>query len=261
MGSPINAATDPTDGLRYYTFNDQRLVSVTSVRKVIGMPFALAGWQVNQVIKASLALRGTAQGMTLPDDQYGKALRSMGMAERDDAAKVGTSVHDAADAGVHSQDLSEDDVRRPFLAQYEAWQRAMDPEVLVSEAQVFSLKHGYAGSLDLIAEIKGHKYLVDLKTGKGVYTDHAVQLALYMGADFIGGFDPYEGMDAMFPEPTQHLMDCESMAVLHLRPDGWQFIEIPYSDALAAASLDMVRLAHFFMDNPTIDTLKGATYP
>lgn len=265
MGSPPNAAVND-DGLRIYTFNGQPLISATSSRRVVGMPFALSTWQVNQVITAANLMRGTLQDKTMNPDEYGKALRKLAMGERDAAAALGSSVHEAADLGVYSETLNEDDLRKPFLRQYEAWLRSdMQPEVLVSEQQVFHLKEGYAGSLDLIANLtiagKRMRTLVDLKTGKGIYTDHAIQLALYMGAEFIGGYDPIEDLDVMFPTPTQHLMDCETMGVLHLRPDAWSFVEIPYTDRLAAAALDMVRLARFYMDNPDIETLKGATYP
>ena len=266
MGSPINATVDPDTGLRIYTFNGVPLISATSSRRVVGMPFALATWQVNQILAAAAVMRGTMAEKALSADEYPKALRKMATQERDAAAALGSSVHEAADLGVYSETLNEDDLRKPFLRSYEAWLRSdMQPEILVSEAQVFHLKEGYAGSLDLIAnctiEGKRKQTLVDLKTGKGVYTDHAIQLALYMGAEFIGGYDPIDDLDAMFPTQTQHLMDCETMAVLHLRPDGYQFIEIPYTDRLAAAALDMVRLARFFMDNPDIEKLKGVTYP
>jgi hypothetical protein len=137
----------------------------------------------------------------------------------------------------------------------------MQPKILVSEAQVFHPAEGYAGSLDLISDVGKRRYLVDLKTGKGIYTDHAIQLALYMGAQFIGGYDAIEDTDVMYPEQTQHLMDCESMAILHLRPDGWRFVEIPFTDKLAAAALDMVRLSRFYLDHPDLETLKGDTYP
>lgn len=266
---PLNAEISPTDNLRYYRFNDHTLISVTSLRRVVGMPFALAQWQVGQVIKGALDLRpGDVFGAsdTLTDEDYAKALRLAATYERDTAAALGSSVHEAADAGVPSATLPDIDPRRPFLAQYEDWQRVMGPNIRMSEAQVFHLGEGYAGSLDLVADIaigtrKPKRFLVDLKTGKGTYTDHAIQLALYMGGQFIGGYDPIEDQDVIFPAQTQLLEDCESMAILHLRPDGWRFIEVPYTDELAAAALDMVHVARFYMNHPTIETLQGVTYP
>jgi hypothetical protein len=265
MGGPLNAAI-ADDGLRYYAFNDQKLVSVTSLRRVVGMPFALANWQVSQVVNAANLMRGTMAEKALAQDEYPKVLRKNAMQERDAAAALGSSVHAAADAGVRSIDLPDTDERKPFLVQYESWMASsMAPEIHMSESQVFHLTEGYAGSLDLVAGVKitgpRRKCLIDIKTGKGLYTDHAIQLALYMGGQFVGGFDPVEGIDVMFPEQTQHLIDCESMGILHLRPDGWQFVEIPFTDRLAAVALDMVHIARFYLDNPDISTLTGAIYP
>jgi hypothetical protein len=262
----LSAQIDPDSGLRYYLFNDRQLVSVTSMRRVVGMPFALANWQVSQAIRAAALIRGTSVEKALDEEQYPKHLRKATMAERDAAAALGSSVHHAAEQGVRAADLADTDDRKPFLVQYEAWRKTMGPNILLHEAQVFHLSEGYAGSLDLIADVSTHmraptRYLVDLKTGKGTYTDHAIQLALYFGAQFIGGFDPIEGQDVIFPAQSALLEGCERAAILHLRPDGWEFIEVPITDELAAAALDMVHLARFFLAHPTIETLKGATFP
>ena len=259
MAGPTNAAIDPKTDLRYYTYNDQQLLSVTSIRRQLGMPFNLANWQVSQVIKAAAAMRGNVASETMDDTEYGKHLRKMGMQQRDSAAKLGTSVHEAAEAGIKPVNLAKDDPRLPFLVQYEKWAATMKPIVHVQEAQVFNLTLKYAGSLDMIVEIDGHYYLVDLKTGKGTYVDHAVQLALYMGAEFCGGFDVQTNKDVAYKAQTEALQNVEGMAVLHLRPDSWEWIEIPFSDELAAAAVDMVHLAHFYGNHPTLDSLVDAS--
>ena len=65
-----------------------------------------------------------------------------------------------------------------------------EPEVLWSEATVYSRKHGYAGTADLIARVRiGESTLpaiIDIKTGKAVYNDTAMQLTAYARADFVG---------------------------------------------------------------------------
>ena len=255
MGAPINATTDPDSGLRFYEWNGTPLISVTSIRRVVGMPFALANWMVNQAVDAAVA-RTWGEGESIEDAK--KALRKAATLQRDEAAKLGTSVHEAADLAVKAIDLPDEDPRKPFLLQYEQWQADLSPTIRMSERQVFSLKQGYAGSFDLIADIGKHRYLVDLKTGKGTYTDHAIQLALYMGADFIGGYDPLTDTDVIYPEDSAIFAECDRMAILHLRPEGYDFINIPFTDELAAAALDMVSVARFLRDHPTIDTLKGA---
>lgn len=87
-----------------------------------------------------------------------------------------------------------------------------DPEFLASEVQVVSVEHGYAGTYDFEANVKGRTFingrgvlcfkpdakactftLGDLKTSKWVYpTSHFPQLEAYEGARVECGRDPTE---------------------------------------------------------------------
>lgn len=264
MGQPINAQTDK-GGLRYYEFNGQKLLSVTSYRRVLGYGMGLHNWIVKQVVDAAVL---TDRG-PLGDDEYRKSLWRAARSKRDAAANLGTAVHEAAEDGIPSFQLPEADERKPFLEQYEMALRELGLRVLLSEAQVFNLTLGYAGSLDFIAEAtrdlpeygikKGERIVVDLKTGKGIYNDHAIQLAMYFGGEFVGGYDPFDQKDVKYDDQTDILSSVSTTAVLHLRPESWEFIPIPITDELAAAAVDLVRIATWFVKNPTIDTLKGQT--
>jgi hypothetical protein len=74
------------------------------------------------------------------------------------------------------------------------------PTILFSEKTIFSRTHGYAGTADLGAmcgiEKKpgGKKYpvIIDVKSGKAVYDDTAMQLVAYARGDFIGTNDGKE---------------------------------------------------------------------
>jgi len=258
LSSPINATTDKS-GLRYYEYNGQRLLSATSLRRVLGMSFGLHNWAVNQTIEASLSMRGNIAASAMTDDEYKKHLRKTSMTKRDEAASLGTSVHEAAELGVKANDLGAKDVRKPFLLQFEAAQREIGFQVVASEMQVFNLSLGYAGSLDAIMRMPdGTFVLTDYKTGKGIYNDTALQLALYFGAEFAGGFDVQDNKDVEYPHLTDLLNQCQSTAILHLRPDAWEWVPIPITDELAAAAVDLTRMAHWFIKHPTLDTLKGS---
>jgi hypothetical protein len=249
LPSPVNALTDPDTGLRHYYWNGQELISATSIRRVVGMPFSLANWMVKQVVDAAVANPGLGAA----------DLRKQATLQRDEAAKLGTAVHEAAESHQPAVSLPDTDERKPFLVQFERWKEAMKPRILVNEAQVFNLKEGYAGSLDMIADVKGHRVLIDLKTGKGIYTDHALQLALYYCAEFVGGYDPILDKDVVYEEATKYLNECDSTAILHLRPDSWEWVPIEMTDEVIAAAADMVRFSRFLTNHPTIDTLKGVT--
>lgn len=257
MPSPVNATTNKS-GLRFYDYNGQQLLSATSLRRVLGMSFGLHNWAVNQTIEASLSMRGNLAAQSMTDEEYKKHLRKTSMTKRDEAASLGTSIHEAAEMEVKANDLGPNDVRKPFLVQYELAQKELGFTVVASEMQVFNLTLGYAGSLDAIFRMPDGRFiLVDYKTGKGIYNDTALQLALYFGAEFAGGYDPLDQKDVEYPHLTDLLGQCESTAILHIRPDSYEWVPIPVTDELAAAAVDLTRMAHWFIKHPDLSTLRS----
>ena len=51
---------------------------------------------------------------------------------------------------------------------------------------VCSLRHEYGGTAHAFVEIDGETWLIDYKTGAGVYPDTTLQLAGLARAEFIG---------------------------------------------------------------------------
>ena len=65
----------------------------------------------------------------------------------------------------------------PRLRQYLDWLEVSGAEVLGAEFQVWNLTIGYAGTVDLLVRFRdGSIWVIDLKTGKGLYGEHALQL-------------------------------------------------------------------------------------
>ena len=63
----------------------------------------------------------------------------------------------------------------------------------------------------------GSLWIVDYKTGKGIYAEHALQLMAYTMADVVGADDVVdEGL-------TELLHQVTGMAVLHLSDAAWEF--------------------------------------
>jgi len=63
------------------------------------------------------------------------------------------------------------------------WFEEFKPKIVATEMTVFNDKYFYAGTLDLIAEIDGKLYLIDLKTSKDIWPSHEIQIASYLHAD------------------------------------------------------------------------------
>ncbi|MBT9167794.1 MAG: hypothetical protein DDT19_01137 [Syntrophomonadaceae bacterium] len=62
------------------------------------------------------------------------------------------------------------------------WRDSVKPEILATEITIFSDKHGYAGTIDLICRIDGVLYVVDFKTSKQVWMEHELQISAYRAA-------------------------------------------------------------------------------
>ena len=65
------------------------------------------------------------------------------------------------------------------VSAWEEWKASIDFKPLLCEQAVWSHKHEYAGTMDLLAEINGRVTLIDWKTGKSVYREAFLQNAAY----------------------------------------------------------------------------------
>jgi len=106
----------------------------------------------------------------------------------EDAAKLGTETHERCntivwfyqDTGVNFDSIEDN----PIANAFNEWFMATVKEVICAEKPIWSLKHGYAGTTDLVAILKGDRTspsVIDIKTG-AIWLDHALQLAAYQGA-------------------------------------------------------------------------------
>ncbi len=257
---PKNADTD-SNGLRYYTWNGLRYPSVTTIRRLAGIPHGLHQWSLNQVIDRvldeapAIALRlGSGEpSQVAMTRQY---LRSAATEQRDKAALLGTAVHAAAAENIPITEVGPDIA--PRLRQYLDWRERSGVEILATEFQVWNPTVGYAGSCDLLGRFPdGSIWVIDLKTGKGVYGEHALQLMAYLMAEFVG-------MDDTVDEGTTALLhQARGIAVLHLGDKDWEFISLR-SDAetwrayrgLLAFGVWMA--AHGAIDTVSLGSRKGA---
>ena len=221
---PRNATTDPKTGLRFYRWRGFDLPSVTSIRRMAGIPHGLHQWSITKVIDRALD-EWTELGVRLAGGDPAEVqvvrhrLRSAATDERDAAADLGTAVHDAAASGRALTDVPA--AVAPRLRQYLDWLASSKAEILGVEFQVWNLTVGYAGTADLLCRFPdGSIWVVDLKTGKGLYADHEQQLLGYLMAEFVGSDDVID------ERLTGLLHQATGMAVLHLAADHWEFVSL-----------------------------------
>jgi hypothetical protein len=262
-----NARTDPDTGLRFYTWKGKYLPSVTSTRRMLGMPFNLHQWTLSKVVDRAvddaeqvILLRDRAPTSTRERKTAANArsearrwVRAASTEERDSAADRGTAVHEAIANGLSPEDPSLDPEVKVRLIRYHQFLRETGATVIWKEKQVFNLTYGYAGSGDLLVLLDGDYWMIDTKTSTGVYVDHALQVIAYATAEFVGENDVVD------EAATIALRKVTRMGVLHLMPDAWELVEFTASPRLVEAFRLSVKVAMFFNDHPTVDPLVHST--
>jgi hypothetical protein len=250
QSGPRNARSDAVTGIRFYTWKGTEYPSVTSIRRVAGLPHMLAAWQVNEVIARAMTDFKTLERMlheSTPEATK-KWLWQAVTAKRDAAGDLGKRVHDAASEGKTLDQVGHDVA--PFLIQYRSFLADTGLDILLTERQVWSLKYGYAGTFDMIGRFpNGQLWLIDLKTGKGTYTEHALQLEAYGRADFVGEDDEIDDV------ATALLRKVHGHAVLHLTENGWSFKAIPSTEQTWIGFRGLLAFARWTLDHPNLDTL------
>ena len=107
------------------------------------------------------------------------------------AAKEGTQVHEAAEDLVLGREVSwMDDYGRAKYSEItwiqicrfaEFWKKHK-PKLISSEEFVYSDTHRYAGTADLLVEMDGEVWLLDIKTSKHLHKSYNLQLSAYATA-------------------------------------------------------------------------------
>jgi hypothetical protein len=135
---------------------------------------------------------------------------------RDAAANRGTQVHALAEKLIHGTEIEVPDAIAGHVESYVQFLDEWEPTPVLVEAVVMSHTHGYAGTLDLIADLPDRgRVLMDIKTSRsGIFGETALQLAAYRYADVYldeSGDEPVET-----PLPT-----VDEVAAIHVRADGY----------------------------------------
>jgi hypothetical protein len=222
-----------TDDHRYYFNGEGPKPSVTTILEMLDKP-ALSTWKAQQAVRAlwDITMSNGGQMPYQLQDEAVKVSLEQVRKTRTNAASIGSGVHHLADMALRAPEndpkawkVSED--TQPYIDAYRAFSDRYERSSFVSsEKMVWSL-NGYAGTYDLLMMIDNELWLIDIKTGKGLYPEFALQLAAYRWADWIilpGNPQRYE------------MPNVERTGILHIRPDlyteGYRLIDVPttYTD-------------------------------
>lgn len=167
-----------------YKVAGEYVPSVTTALNAIAKP-ALVPWAAK--CAAELFIAEMKPGVALDEVQIRELATRAKNAHRDQATRaagIGTDVHRWAERFARGENPAPplNPQIRLGVDAFHAWHRAHDVKSLHVERRVFSRRHQYAGTVDLVAIIDGVRAVVDFKTSTGLWDEYRLQLAAYRQA-------------------------------------------------------------------------------
>lgn len=161
------------------------------------------------------------------------ALKGIPWQKRDEAAVRGTDVHAIAERVVHGEQVDVPDHLLAHVQGYVDWLDAFKVDPVLTERSVGHRALWYAGRFDLIADMGGWRWMLDVKTSKSVYGETAMQTDAYRNAEF---YVEADAPDVHLPMPE----GIERLGVVHITAAGTQLYPLdstgaPFKDFLHAA--------------------------
>ena len=159
----------------FYWILERPYVTVTTALKVIDKP-ALLRWYGKQVYLAmvkdpsldELAALNAPYQVSENAKSRGKTVHSIVEAYKSSGAVIDTIP----------------DEFKGYAEAFYSWIKDQDVEILENEKTVVSVKHMYAGTMDMIVKNKktNETWIIDVKTGKDIYLEAFLQLSAYKAA-------------------------------------------------------------------------------
>lgn len=178
------AAREGKYGVRYYPIPDdsgeiQHLDSVSAFTKVLAAP-GLEIWK-QRTLAAQFAKRPDLVMLAGADATRDSAIKQALDGDQS-AANIGTATHgysEMVDDGTLDWDLVPEGAK-PWVANYAQAKEDYGWELVDKEFTVYNHRLGYAGTSDRALRFPGVGVVIaDLKTGRSVYAEQALQLAFY----------------------------------------------------------------------------------
>lgn len=193
------------------------LVSVTSVLTALPKP-ALKAWGENVVARAAVeAYQSGILAQMSDEEEIYDWLRQAPFRTMSRAGRRGTSIHDIAESVLTGRIEPGDNVWAKHVLDFaDRW----IAELICVEQTCVNLKHGWAGTTDLIyRDHGGDVVLADWKSAKDVYPDNALQLAAYANAEkWI--MNPHASVPTL-ADPVH----IDRLAILHVTDEGIEYWE------------------------------------
>lgn len=151
----------------FYHKDDKKYISVTTALSVLNKP-GLTIWLQKQAFEAAKGgVETFAEATKLVNNKSTEVM------------DLGTQVHKYIECYWSDEKVVITPEMKPFIDAFHEWIIENKPKVIHNEITIHNDEFLYAGTIDLIVEIEGKKCLVDIKTGKDVYSTVELQSTAY----------------------------------------------------------------------------------
>ncbi|MFJ4794005.1 hypothetical protein [Kitasatospora purpeofusca] len=218
-------------GSRFYV-DAETAVKVPGVTSIIGMlpkPF-LTYWAAR--LTAETAVQNLSAVASIAERDEAGAIDYLKNAHTRYTklrARVGSDAHDMFERMIRGEAIGRvHPDMEPYKRGFTEFLEAVGPQLVRAEDVAWSDTHNYAGSFDAILRLhldadgkpdpdgRPHLIMTDWKTSANTYPEVALQMAAYAHADWI-----------VAPDGTREPMpEFDGAAVLHITPEGWEFIPV-----------------------------------
>lgn len=210
-----------------YTVDGAKVPGVTSILGLLPKD-NLIKWAAESTADYAVNNWGTLSEMPWADRL--KALYGARFEKSQPAAKRGTEVHRLAEPAIRGEEIDMDAMPpelRGYVESYLDFCDTIDPKPLENgtELVVANRTHRYCGTADLVADlpaltcegefIQAGRWLLELKTSKGVWPESALQACAYEHCEVF--VDPDEPDDERLVE----WLGIQRCGVVHIGPDAW----------------------------------------
>ena len=208
------------NGHSYRDANGHKVPGVTTIIREGYPKGALLGWAA-RVSAECVVNEWDALNDMKPSERM-EYVRNANVRARNSKGVRGTALHKLAVPLTEGKEVKIPDEQTELVESYVAFLDDFRVVPLHSEFTVVSITSGYAGTGDLICDMwddeekRMVRWLIDIKTSKGVYADNALQLVAYRYADYIVLSDKSE---VRMPE-------VERTGIVHIRLDGYDLVPI-----------------------------------
>lgn len=187
--------------------------------------------------------------------------------ERDSAGARGSQLHLWAEDMIHGRAVEGvSNELLPWVLSVKDFIEDCRPEPVLLESAVAHRRLGYAGTLDLVADFPELRFpngarlpaarrIIDYKSSKRIYSEIALQLGGYRGADF------YSDGKGGEEHPLSELGIDETGLAVHIRPAGYEIVPVYCGPEAFNAFARLTWVRDLLRRDGTLDSWLGDPLP